>query len=310
MTDTKKNLNKEIIALFSGQSSVVTTPRLYIQLTGSHSLGSVLNQSVFWSNKSECQDGWFHKTYEDWTEEIQIPERTLRRLFDKLEKKGWLTTKVKKVRGINTKHVRPNMDNIIDSISRMLSIECPIRPLVNSGTEIEHKTCTKVAPYGHIGRSEPATLADSTIYTEEYLQKSVGASAPQHTKNENSSTAKTRTEDGVLKDEELREFFSAKFRGLDVTYENIFNDCQEHYESKGQYVTIKKMQSWLEREKLDNYAKAFSKPKIDCSQETEQEQIQRQWFTNELQRERDEANYISSTLKQYPEARERYQKYI
>ncbi len=171
MSDRKRNLNKEIIALFSGQSSQVTTPKIYIELTGGHSLALVLNQSVFWSNKSVCENGFFHKTYEEWYEEINIPERTLRRRFNTLEKCGWITTKVKKVNGKNTKHVKPHMDKIIESISIMLNIESPSRPLWPSGSKDEQKPCTKTTPTGHFGRSEPANLADSSIYTEDNLQK-------------------------------------------------------------------------------------------------------------------------------------------
>lgn len=184
MSATKINLNKEIISLFSGQASVVTTPKLYIQLTGSHSLAIVLNQAVFWSNKSKCKDGFFYKTYEEWFEEVHIPERTLRRRFDRLEQYDWITTKVKKVHGKNTKHIKSHMDKIIESISTMLGIECPIRPTrqdilpseqtpcvkVNPTGQVEQKPCTKVNPTGHIGRSEPATLAVSYIEADNYLQ--------------------------------------------------------------------------------------------------------------------------------------------
>jgi hypothetical protein len=171
MSTPRVNLNKEIIALFSGQASQVTTPKLYIELTGSHSLAIILNQAVFWSNKSKSKDGFFHKTYEEWFEEIHIPERTLRRRFDTLEMNGWISTKVKKINGKNTKHVLAHIDKIIESISIMLDSKCPIRPDCPDKPNIEQKPCTKSAPTGQIGRSEPAKLADSTIRTEEYLQK-------------------------------------------------------------------------------------------------------------------------------------------
>lgn len=161
MATPKRNLNKEIIALFSGQASIVSTPKLYIELTGSHSLALVLNQCVYWSNKSECENGWFHKEYEEWFEEIHIPERTLRRRFDRLENSGWITTKVKKVRGVNTKHIQPHMDKIIESISIMLNMDCPNRPDCLDRIKNEQKPCTKVAPIGHFGRLESATLAVS-----------------------------------------------------------------------------------------------------------------------------------------------------
>jgi hypothetical protein len=169
MSDHKKNLNREIIGLFSGQSSQVTIPKLYIEITGSYSLAIVLNQAVFWSNKSSCKDGFFYKTYEEWFDEIHIPERTLRRRFNALETSELITTKVKKVKGANTKHVKPHTDRIIELISIMMDGNNPIRPSWPVGTIIEPKTCTKTVPYGQVGRLEPANLAGSYI-TEDHLQ--------------------------------------------------------------------------------------------------------------------------------------------
>jgi len=171
MSTSKINLNKEILALFSGQSNIVTTPKLYIQLTGSHSLAIVLSQCIFWSNKSKCKDSWFYKEYSEWYDEIHIPERTLRRRFDKLEEEGWISTKVKKVKGLNTKHIRPNMEKIVESISTMLHQDCPDRPDCPDGKKNAQNSCLNIDPTGQLGRLEPATLADSSIDTEEYKQK-------------------------------------------------------------------------------------------------------------------------------------------
>src|SRR5712671_5466944 len=170
MSLSKKNLNKEIIALFSGQQASFTTPKLYVQFTGSQSLGLVLNQIIHYSNKSTaCKNGWFYKDYAEWLDEIFIPERTLRRKFFILEQKGLIETKIKKIKGLNTLHLRPNMDRIIELISIMLDMDCPNRPFCPNGSNIEQKPCTKTAPTGHFGRSESATLSGS-LYTDDHLQ--------------------------------------------------------------------------------------------------------------------------------------------
>lgn len=166
------NINKEIVALFSGfsgQSNTVTIPRMYVELTGSHSTGVVLNQCVFWSNKSKKEEGWFYKTYEEWFEEIHVPERTLRRHFEKLELAGWITTKIKKVNGINVKHIFTHTDRIIESLQNKLYNNNPNQPIcpvsINTGeTAVQNLT-------------HPATLADSDrplcpvpLYTDDYIQ--------------------------------------------------------------------------------------------------------------------------------------------
>jgi hypothetical protein len=170
MKTSKANINKEIIALFSGQASILTTPKLYVDLTGKHSLALVLNQCVFWSNKSKLNGGWFYKTYEDWFEEVHMPERSLRRYFDKLEEAGWIITKVKKVNGQNIKHIFTNLDYIIESLSNITNNDCPNQPTCPSGSIPIQNTCTNIAPTGQSGRMEPANLAGSTIYTDENIQ--------------------------------------------------------------------------------------------------------------------------------------------
>ncbi len=170
MKTPKANINKEIIALFSGQASILTTPKLYVELTGKISLALVLNQCVFWSNKSKLNGSWFYKTYEEWFEEIHMPERSLRRYFDKLEEEGWIITKVKKVNGQNIKHIFTNIDRIYESLSNITNKDCPNQPMCPSGSISIQNPCTIVDPTGHNGRLEPANLADSTIYTEENIQ--------------------------------------------------------------------------------------------------------------------------------------------
>lgn len=166
-----KNINKEIIALFSGQSANVTTAKLYIELTGTYARANVLNQCVYWCNKSKCSYGYFYKTYAEWFEEIHIPERTLRRVLRNFEKEGWIETKIKKVNNINTLHIKPDIDKIIDSIQFLLIKNDPDRPMCPDGSKTTQKPCTKTVPTGHFGRSEPAKMADSLyIDPDEYSQ--------------------------------------------------------------------------------------------------------------------------------------------
>lgn len=141
---SSKNINKEILFLFPNDKSIITTPKLYVQLTGSHSLAIVLNQLLFWSNKSSNND-WFYKSYEDWSEETEISIRTLKRRFDKLESMGFISTKIKLVHGKTLKHFFVHVDKIID--------------------------CLKNTYPDKVGRSASDNLADPTIiYTDEYRQ--------------------------------------------------------------------------------------------------------------------------------------------
>ena len=221
MSAPKKNLNKEILALFSGQASIITTPKLYIQLTHSHCLASVLNQIVYWSNKSKLKDEWFYKTYEEWYEEINIPERSLRRYLRILEQNNWAETKVKKINDKNILHIRPNINAIIDSISSMLNADCPIRPTCPVGIEFEHNCCTEIAPSGQVGRSETAKLAGSTIYTEDNIQITTTTVPTPPVDNLSSSSS-------FFSEKQKDELLSYKLPTDERSTELFLENCEHH----------------------------------------------------------------------------------
>jgi hypothetical protein len=216
MSTNKVNLNKEILALFSGQASVITIPKIYITLTESYHKAQVLNQIIYWHNKSECKDGYFYKSYEDWFEETNIPERTLRRHFKFLENELWISTKVKKVAGKNTIHFKPHLDKIIESISNLLSENIPIRPSdPDSGNGQD--TCTEITPAGHEGHSEPAKLSESIyIEADDYLQIKT-------------TTAKTQTQSSSFFSEKQKTQILDFKLPTDLRTEGDFlQECEKH----------------------------------------------------------------------------------
>ncbi len=295
MSTTKINLNKEIIALFSGQASILTTPKLYVQLTGNHSLAIVLSQIVFWSNKSKLKDNWFYKPYEEWFDEILMPERTLRRRFDKLESKDLILTKVKKINGLNIKHIKPNMDKIIELISIMLDQNCPNRPLCPNEENKGLSTCTKVAPIGQLGRSESATLSGSSIYTEENLHKNT-------TNCESSSSFYfSETLDKNLLNQKLfsDERSDSEFMFEVIEHIDFFSDLKYSRIVRAQAALkmLIKLKSQNIIFRVSGKASATVKPKI---QETEKERMNRLFIENELDKERSEPG-SSRFLKEHPE---------
>lgn len=167
MSPRKANMNKEIVALISnlcGQSSTLTVPKMYVELTGSHSRGMVLAQCIFWSNKSKNNDGWFFKPYTDWQEELHMSERSMRRHFEKLEEAGYITTKVKKVGGLNIKHVFTHTSKIIESLRHLAVKNLPNQTYGDDGTEDAQESSPEMGPIEQSGRFEGDTLAGSTIY--------------------------------------------------------------------------------------------------------------------------------------------------
>ena len=105
-------------------------------------------------------------------------------------------------------------------------------------------------------------------------KKSEGDTAPSPTIKK-FPTAQERNEKAAYENVDIKKLFTTKFTGLNVTYDQLYQDCKEHYESKRQWVTTKKWKLWLDREKLDQYTKiaVTSSPKYKPVFTTEESQL-------------------------------------
>ncbi|MEK4030840.1 conserved phage C-terminal domain-containing protein [Pseudobacillus sp. FSL P4-0506] len=107
---------RELMKKISGQDNTITIPKLYIELTGDLTTALVLNQIVFWSDKSKRADGFFYKSYKEWQEEVFLSERQVRYAVKKLKDNDFVSTKLKKANGAPTLHYKLEFDNLLDSI--------------------------------------------------------------------------------------------------------------------------------------------------------------------------------------------------
>jgi len=107
---------KDLLKGFSGQESILTIPKIYVQYTGDLKTALLLNQIVYFSDKGSRTDGYFYKKYTDWEEEIFLSEKQVRESAKKLKKLGILETKLFKVDGAPTTHYRLDYDKFVDSI--------------------------------------------------------------------------------------------------------------------------------------------------------------------------------------------------
>lgn len=96
---------RELIKQIAGQASVLTIPRVFISLTGDHISALLLSQIIYWSERTNDPEGWFHKTADEWLDEIGISGFQLKRALAVLEPFG-VETKVKKVGTAPTQHCR------------------------------------------------------------------------------------------------------------------------------------------------------------------------------------------------------------
>lgn len=114
----------EIVQSLSGQRSSITIPVPYLDFFSgdqqAHALGAILNQLVFWSGKSDLNDGWFYKEHSELAAEIRgVSEDQVQRLVNKICTR-WLPGVVEKaqrqVNGTKKTHYRIDGDALINAL--------------------------------------------------------------------------------------------------------------------------------------------------------------------------------------------------
>jgi uncharacterized phage protein (TIGR02220 family) len=113
---------RELVKRISGQDNTFTIPRIYVQFTGDLTSAVLLNQIVFYSDKSKRTDGYFYKTYKEWEEEVCLTERQVRLAVGKLKDKGIIETKLMKANGSPTVHYKLHFDKLAESILTLCQI--------------------------------------------------------------------------------------------------------------------------------------------------------------------------------------------
>ena len=68
---------KALIERISGQPSVISIMRLYVDIFGDLETAAVVSQCVFWSDKGTIEEGWFYKSRDDWKKAIGIKRTAL-----------------------------------------------------------------------------------------------------------------------------------------------------------------------------------------------------------------------------------------
>ncbi|MEK4715369.1 hypothetical protein [Sporosarcina sp. FSL K6-5500] len=104
---------RKVLAQLSGHDRIVTIPKTYIEITGNLAESILLNQIVFYSDKSKRKDGFFYKSYKEWEEETCLTERQVRYATKKLKDKGLIETKLLKANGSPTVHYKLHSDKLV-----------------------------------------------------------------------------------------------------------------------------------------------------------------------------------------------------
>lgn len=111
----------EYIKQTSGQSNVLTIPRIFIKLTGSLQSALFLSQCIYWSDRGGRKDGSFYKSYKEWEDETSLTRREIDNARD--DCKAFITTELHRANGAPTLHYRVNFDALVDAIARFVMNE-------------------------------------------------------------------------------------------------------------------------------------------------------------------------------------------
>jgi len=113
---------KALVERISGQASIITVLRVYVDICGDLETAAVLSQCVFWSDKGRTGDGWFYKSRDEWRREIGIKRSSLETAVDHLCDLGIVETKLGSgTHNAPTKLYRVNMDKLTHVVAAYLS---------------------------------------------------------------------------------------------------------------------------------------------------------------------------------------------
>jgi hypothetical protein len=92
---------RSLIESISGQASVITILRLYVDIFDDLDTAAVVSQVVFWSDRGTIEDGWFYKSRADWQKSIGIKRSALDSAIKRANSKapGLIQTKTRPARG-------------------------------------------------------------------------------------------------------------------------------------------------------------------------------------------------------------------
>lgn len=132
-----KQIISNLIISYSGQQRTINIPVLYLELLEDYNTAVILNQLIYWSDRSSRTDGYFFKSYKEWEEEVFLSQYQVKKSIDKLKKLGLVETKLKKSYGSPTLHYKVDMEEISKWIIKKLDNRIS-RNLINDYEETSY----------------------------------------------------------------------------------------------------------------------------------------------------------------------------
>lgn len=169
-----------IITQFSGQNNVIPIPVVYIEITDDYPSAALLNQMIYWSDRTSRKDGYFYKSYNEWYEELHLTEYQVRRATKKLKSFGFVYTALKKANGAPTLHYKVDTKEVSEWILKKLqngnlrNLRMDSEETQQSLTEITTETTTETTNNNILSPSstvEPIPYKEIVAYLNDKTNK-------------------------------------------------------------------------------------------------------------------------------------------
>ncbi|XOD82273.1 conserved phage C-terminal domain-containing protein [Staphylococcus epidermidis] len=192
-----------IITQFSGQNNIIPIPTIYIRITEDYPIAALLNQMIYWSDRTSRKDGYFYKSYNEWYEELHLTEYQVRRATKKLKSFGFVDTALKKANGAPTLHYKVDTKEVSEWILKKLqngnlrNSRMDSEETQESLTEITTEITTKTTNNNILSPSSTAYPYKDVI---DYLNQQTGKNYKSTTKK-NQTVIRARTDEGFSLDD-------------------------------------------------------------------------------------------------------------
>ncbi|MCQ9290432.1 conserved phage C-terminal domain-containing protein [Staphylococcus hyicus] len=192
-----------VITQFSGRNNVIPIPVIYIQITEDYPSAALLNQMIYWSDRTNRKDGYFYKSYNEWFDELHLTEYQVRRATKKLKSFGFVETALKKANGAPTLHYKVDTKEVSEWILKKLkngnlrNLGMDSEETKESLTEITTETTTEITSKDILSTSSTAYPYHDVI---DYLNQQTGKHYKSTTKK-NQTVIRARSDEGFNLDD-------------------------------------------------------------------------------------------------------------
>ncbi|KOR12029.1 replication protein [Staphylococcus carnosus] len=191
-----------IITQFSGQNNIIPIPVIYLKITEDYPTAALLNQLIYWSDRTNRKDGYFYKSYKEWEEEIHLSKYQVMRSIKKLKNMGIVETALKKANGAPTVHYKVDSEVTSQWIVKFLNNGKSTNLTMDSEetqqtlTEVTTETTTETTN-NNILSGNPTVPYQQVV---DYLNEKTGKQY-KHTTKKTQSLIKARTKEGFSLDD-------------------------------------------------------------------------------------------------------------